>query len=56
MSQQNFVKISSFFPSYSYSFRTLCTNRYNSHVCASIWLKFGARIGGLNANNSINLG
>ena len=41
MSQQNFVKISSF----SSSFRTLCVNRYNSHMHASIWLKFVTRIG-----------
>ena len=52
MSQQNFVKISSFFS----SFRTLCVNRYNSHMRASIWLKFGTRIGGLNANISIKFG
>ena len=59
MSQQNFVKISSFFSSYSSfssSFRTLCVNRYNSHMRASIWLKFGTRIKGLNANISIKLG
>ena len=49
MSQQNFVKISS-------SFRTLCVNRYNSRMHASIWLKFGTRIGGLNANNGIKFG
>ena len=42
MSQQNFVKISSFFSS---SFRTLCVNHYNSHMRASIWLKFGTCIG-----------
>ena len=57
MSQQNFVKISSFFSSYSSSsFHTLCVNRYNSHMHASIWLKFGTRTGGLNANNSIKFG
>ena len=53
MSQQNFVKISSFFSS---SFRTLCVNRYNSHMRASIWLKFGTPIGGLNANINIKFG
>ena len=51
MSQQNFVKIYIFF-----SFRTLCVNCYNSHMCASIWLKFGTRIGGLNVNNRIKFG
>ena len=56
MSQQNFVKISSFFSSSYSSFRTLCVNRYNSHMHALIWLKFGTRIGGLNANNSIKFG
>ena len=56
MSQQNFVKISSFFSSYSSSFRTLCVNHYNSHMCASIWLKFGTRIGGLNVNIRIKFG
>ena len=60
MSQQIFVKISSFFFSSSYSssssFRTLCVNRYNSRMHASIWLKFSTRIGGLNANNSIKFG
>ena len=54
MSQQNFVKISLFFS--SSSFRTLCVNRYNSRMHASIWLKFGTRIGGLKANNSIKFG
>ena len=52
MSQQNFVKISSFFS--SLSFRTLCKNRHNSCVRASILLKFDTRIGGLKANTSIN--
>ena len=56
MSQQTFVKISSFFSSFSSSFRTLCVNRYNSRMCASILLKFGTRIGSLNANNSIKFG
>ena len=55
MSQQNFVKISSFFSSFSSSsFRTLCKNRHNSCVGASILLKFGTRIGGLKANTSID--
>ena len=54
MSQQNFVKISSFFSSFSSSFCTLCKNRHNSCVRASILLKFGTRIGGLKANTSIN--
>ena len=60
MSQQNFVKISSFFSSYSSSFsssssfRTLCKNHHNSCVRASILLKFGTRIGGLKANTSID--
>ena len=49
MSQQNFVEISS-------SFRTLCVNRYNSRIHASIWLKFGTRIGSLNTNNSFKFG
>ena len=53
MSQQNFVKISSFFSS---SFRTLRVNRYNSRMHASIWLKFGTRIGDLNVNNIIKFG
>jgi len=52
MSQQNFVKISSFFS----SFCTLCINRYNSRMHASIWLKFNTPIGGLNTNNSIKCG
>ena len=54
MSQQNFVKISSFFSS---AFHTLCKNRYNSCIHALIWLKFGTRtrIGGLKANTSINV-
>ena len=52
MSQQNFVKISSFFS--SLSFRTLCKNCHNSCVRASILLKFGTRIGGLKANTSID--
>ena len=52
MSQQNFVKISSFFS--SLSFRTLCKNHHNSCVHASILLKFGTRIGGLKANTSID--
>ena len=52
MSQQNFVKISLFFS----SFCTLCVNRYNFHMCASIWLKLGTHIGGLNANISIKFG
>ena len=44
-----------FFPSFSSSsFRTLCKNRYNSCMRASIWLKFGMPIGGLKANASIN--
>jgi len=34
----------------------LCVNCYNSRMCALIWLKFGTRIGGLNANNSIKFG
>jgi len=49
MSQQNFIKISSFF-------RTLWVNRYNSRMCASIWLKFGTRIRGLKVNASIKFG
>ena len=52
MSQQNFVKISSFFS--SSSFRTLCKNRHNSCVRALILLKFGTRIGGLKANTRID--
>ena len=52
MSQQNFVKISSFFS----SFRTLCVNRYNLRMHASIRLKFSTPIGGLNTNNSIKFG
>ena len=52
MSQQNFVKIFSFFS--SLSFRTLCKNHHNSCVCASILLKFGTRIGGLKENISID--
>ena len=55
MSQQNFIKISSFFSSYP-SFRTLCVSRYNSRMRALIWLKFGTRIGGQNTDNSIKFG
>ena len=51
MSEQNFVKISSFFSS---SFCTFCKNRHNSCVHASILLKFGTRTGGLKANTSID--
>ena len=51
MSQQIFIKILL----YS-SFHILCKNCYNSHVHASIWLKFGTCIGGLKANISINFG
>ena len=51
MSQQNFIKISSFFSS---SFRTLCKNHHNLCVRASILLKFGTCIGGLKANTSID--
>ena len=55
MSQQNFVKIFSFFSFFSSSsFRTLCKNRHNSGLRASILLKFGTRIGGLKANTSID--
>jgi len=54
MRQQNFVKISSFFSSFSSSFRTLCKNCHNLCVHASILLKFGTRIGGLKANTSID--
>ena len=60
MSQQNFVKISLLFSSYSSSFsssssfRTLCKNRHNSCVRTSILLKFGTRIGGLKAKTSID--
>jgi len=53
MSQQNFIKTSLFSSS---SFRTLREYRYNSCMHASIWLKFGTRIGGLKANTSINFG
>ena len=53
MSQQNFVYISSWVSS---SFRTVCVNLSNSGMHASIWLKFGTRIGGLNTNNSIKFG
>ena len=57
MSQQNFIKISSLFSfSYSSSFHTLCVNNYNSCMHASIWLKFGTRIGGLKENISIKFG
>ena len=57
MSQQNFVKISSLilFSFSSLSFLTLCENRYNSHMRAPIWLKFGSCIWGLKADASINL-
>ena len=55
MSQQNFIIISSFFSSFSSSsFRTLCKNRHNSCVRASILLKFSTRIEGLKANTSID--
>ena len=37
----------------SSSFRTLCVNRYNSRMRASIWLKFGAHVESLKANTSI---
>ena len=46
------MKISFFFSS---SFCTLCKNRHNSCVRASILLKFGTPIGGLKANTSIDL-
>ena len=42
--------------SYYSSFCTLCINRYNSRMRASIWLKFGTRIGGLKANTIIKFG
>ena len=56
MSQQNFVKISSFSSSPSLSFCTLCKNHYNSCMHALIWLKFGTGIGGLKANIRIDFG
>ena len=55
MSQQNFVKISSFFLLFLLRhFAHFAKNRHNSCVRASILLKFGTRIGGLKANTSID--
>jgi len=55
MSQQNFIKISSFFSSFSSSsFHTLCKNHYNSCVLTSILLKFDTCMGGLKVNTSID--
>jgi len=50
---KNFFVFSSYSTS---SFHTLCINCYNSRMCASIWLNFGTRIGGLKTNTSIKLG
>ena len=52
MSQQNFVKISSFF--LLRHFAHFAKNRHNSRVRALILLKFGTRIGGLKSNTSID--
>ena len=51
--QSNFNK--TFFIFFS-SFHTLCENRYNSRMHASIWLKFNAHIWDLKANTSIKFG
>ena len=60
MSEQNFVKISSFFSSSSSfsssSFRTLYKNRHNSQTRTPIKLKFATRIGGPKANICIKFG
>ena len=48
-SNQTFEKISQFFC-------TLCKNRYNLRMWASIRLKFGAHIGGLKENTIIIFG
>ena len=54
--QSNFQKNFFVFFLYSYSFCTLCVNRYNSHIRFLIWLKFGTFIRGLKANTSIKFG
>jgi len=46
------IKLSKKFLIFS-SFHTLCKNHYNSHMHASIWLKFVALIGGQKANATI---
>ena len=52
---KNFIIFFSFFfPSFSLSFCTLYKNCYNLCMRASIWLKFGTLIGGLQANTSID--
>jgi len=51
-----FNKISLFFFSSYSSYRTLCVNRYNSRMRASICLEFGTLIEGLKANTSIKFG